>query len=110
VFEITFLPFNDLVASPASSSPHRRFGEFAAETFRRPSMLTEYAELSRGEFSMPDEKPLRPEDFPVAAENEQIVTADGKALAKAKTPVLAEEIAARLNEDDALKEQERWSA
>jgi hypothetical protein len=59
---------------------------------------------------MPDEKPLRPEDFPVAVEREQIVTADGKPIAKAKTPVLADDIAERLNDDDARKEQERWSA
>jgi len=38
------------------------------------------------------------------------VTADGKPIAKAKTPAIAEDIADRLNEDDYRKEQDRWSA
>jgi hypothetical protein len=59
---------------------------------------------------MPNEKPLKSEDFPIGAESEQIVTADGKPIAKAKTPGMAGDIADRLNEDDARKEQERWSA
>ena len=49
-------------------------------------------------------------DFPVEAEGEESVTADGKPIAKAKTPAIAEDIADRLNEDDYRKEQDRWSA
>jgi hypothetical protein len=37
------------------------------------------------------------------------VTADGKPIAKAKTPAVAEDRADRLNEDDHRKEQESWS-
>jgi hypothetical protein len=41
---------------------------------------------------------------------EELVTADGKPIAKAKTPAIAEDIADRLNEDDQRKEQDRLSA
>jgi hypothetical protein len=55
-------------------------------------------------------KPLKPDDFPVEIEGKELVTADGKPIAKAKTPAIAEDIADRLNEDDCRKEQDRWSA
>ena len=63
---------------------------------------------------MPNDKPLKPDDFPVEVEveveGEELVTADGKPIAKAKTPAIAEDIADRLNEDDCRKDQDRWSA
>jgi len=59
---------------------------------------------------MPNDKPLKPADFPVEVEGEELVTADGEPIAKAKTPAIAEDIADRLNEDDCRKEQDRWSA
>ena len=62
------------------------------------------------EGKMPNDKPLKPDDFPVEVEGEELVTADGKPIAKAKTPAIAEDIADRLNEDDCRKEQDRWSA
>jgi hypothetical protein len=62
------------------------------------------------EGDMPNDKPLKPDDFPVEVEGEELVTADGKPIAKAKTPAIAEDIADRLNEDDHRKEQDRWSA
>jgi hypothetical protein len=52
---------------------------------------------------MPNDKPLKPDD-------EELETADGKPIAKAKTPAIAEDIADRLNEDDYRKEQDGWSA
>jgi hypothetical protein len=55
---------------------------------------------------MPNDRPLKPDDFPVEVEGEKLVTADGKPIAKAKTPVVAEDIADRLNEDDYRKEQD----
>ena len=55
-------------------------------------------------------KPLKPDDFPVEVEGEELVTVDGKPIAKAKTPAIAEDIADRLNEDDCRKEEDRWSA
>ena len=62
------------------------------------------------EGDMPNDKPLKPDDFPVDVEGEELVTAEGKPIAKAKTPAIAEDIADRLNEDDCRKEQDRWSA
>jgi hypothetical protein len=62
------------------------------------------------EGDMPNDKPLKPDDFPVEVEGEELVTADGKPIAKAKTPAIAEDIADRLNEDDHRKEQDKWSA
>jgi hypothetical protein len=59
---------------------------------------------------MAKQKPLKPDDFPVEAEGDELVTADGKPIGKAETPAIAEDIAERLNEDDARKEQDRWSA
>jgi hypothetical protein len=59
---------------------------------------------------MPNNKPLKPDDFPVEVEGQELVTADGKPIAKGKTPAIAEDIADRLNEDDYRKEQDRWSA
>jgi hypothetical protein len=59
---------------------------------------------------MPNDKPLKPDDFPVEVEGEELVTAAGKPIAKAKTPAIAEHIADRLNEGDYRKEQDRWSA
>ena len=38
------------------------------------------------------------------------VTADGKLIAKAKMPAVAEGLADRLNEEDYRKEQDKWSA
>ena len=49
-------------------------------------------------------------DFVGKVEGEELVTADGKPIAKAKTPAIADDIADRLNEDDCRKEQDRWSA
>ena len=62
------------------------------------------------EDDMAKQKPLKPDDFPVEVEGEELVTADGKPIAKAKTPAIAEDIADRLNEDDCRKEQDRWLA
>src|ERR1700724_809587 len=54
---------------------------------------------------MPNDKPFKPDDFPVEVEDEEL-----KPIAKAKTPAIAEDIADRLNEDDCRKEEDRWSA
>ena len=62
------------------------------------------------EGEMPNDKPLKPDDFRVEVEGDEIMTADGKPIAKAKTSDIAEDIADRLNEDDYRKEQDRWSA
>jgi hypothetical protein len=54
------------------------------------------------------EKPLDADDFPVGAENRKLVTHDRKQIAGAKQR-LAQEIADRLNEHAAHKEEDRWA-
>jgi hypothetical protein len=55
-------------------------------------------------------KPLRPEDFPVDAEGQKIKKQDGVPIADAESPAVAAEIAERLNEDEARREEDKWSA
>ena len=62
------------------------------------------------EDDMAKQKPLKPDDFPVEVEGDELMTADGKPIGKAETPAIAEDVAERLNEDDSRKEQDRWSA
>jgi hypothetical protein len=52
------------------------------------------------EGEMPNDKLLKPDDFPVEVEGDERMTADGQPIARAKTPAIAEDIADRLNEDD----------
>lgn len=59
---------------------------------------------------MPEDKELKPDDFPVGVDGEKIVTADGKPIAKARAPEIAQDMADRLNEDECRKEEDKWSA
>jgi hypothetical protein len=58
---------------------------------------------------MSKEKPLRPEDFPVHANKDEIVTDTGKPVAGARDEETAEEVADRLNSDQAREEEDRWA-
>lgn len=55
-------------------------------------------------------KPLRPEDFPVDAEGQKIKKQDGTPVADADSPAVADEIVERLNDDEARREEDKWSA
>ncbi|WP_246738363.1 hypothetical protein [Bradyrhizobium sp. CCBAU 051011] len=55
-------------------------------------------------------KPLRPEDFPVDAEGQKIKKQDGTPIADADNPAVADEIVERLNDDEARREEDKWSA
>ena len=55
-------------------------------------------------------KPLKPDDFPVDAEDRRIKKQDGTPIADAESPAVAAEIAERLNEDEARREEDKWSA
>ena len=59
---------------------------------------------------MADDEKLKPEDFPVHTEEKKIVKNDGKTIADASDKKVAEDIAERLNADEDLREQDRWSA
>ena len=56
------------------------------------------------------EKPLKPQDFPVQADDKTIVKNDGKPLADVCDEKTAEDVAERLNENEYQREQDRWSA
>ena len=57
-----------------------------------------------------NEKPLRPEDFPVNADGKKIKKQDGTPIADTEDPAIASEVAERLNEDEARREEDKWSA
>ena len=58
---------------------------------------------------MPNEKPLKPADFPVRAEQNEIVTDTNKSVAKARDEKTADDVADRLNSDHAREEDDRWA-
>jgi len=58
---------------------------------------------------MADNDQLKPNDFPVHSEQKKIVKTDGKDIAEASTPKIAEDIADRLNSEKAQREEDRWA-
>jgi hypothetical protein len=52
----------------------------------------------------------KPEDFPVHTEQKKIVRKDGKTIAEGSDKKIAEDVAERLNAEEDLREQDRWSA
>jgi hypothetical protein len=60
---------------------------------------------------MPEnDKPLEPRDFPVRTEDKKILKNDGEAIAEARNEKTADEVAERLNAEEQLREEDRWSA
>jgi Protein of unknown function (DUF3606) len=55
-------------------------------------------------------KPLQPDDFPMNAEGKKITKQDGTPIAEAANSAVASDVAERLNEDEARREQDKWSA
>ena len=55
-------------------------------------------------------KPLKPDDFPVNADGTKIKKQDGTTIANTEEPTVAEDVADRLNADEAQREEDRWSA
>ena len=55
-------------------------------------------------------KPLKPDDFPVTAEGQNIKKQDGKPVASAEDPEMAADLAERINDDEARREEDKWSA
>ena len=56
------------------------------------------------------QKPLKPDDFPVNAEGKKIKKPDGTSIANTDDPAVAADVAERLNEDEARREEDKWSA
>ena len=57
-----------------------------------------------------DDKPLAPEDFPIRTHRKKILKSDGEAIAEACNEQTAEEVAGRLNAEEQIREEDRWSA
>ena len=55
-------------------------------------------------------KPLTPDDFPVNAEDKKIKKQDGTPIANTDDPAVAADVAERLNDDEARREEDKWSA
>ena len=57
-----------------------------------------------------DDKPLEPDDFPVRTERKKILKSDGETIAEARDEKTADEVAERLNAEEQIREEDRWSA
>jgi hypothetical protein len=57
-----------------------------------------------------NDAPLKPDDFPVHADKNEILTTTGQPVALAKDQKTADEVAKRLNADENRQEEDRWSA
>ncbi len=57
-----------------------------------------------------EKKPLTPNDFPVSADGKKIKKQDGSPVAETIDPAVASDLAERLNEDEAQREEDKWSA
>ena len=55
-------------------------------------------------------KPLKPDDFPINADGTKIKKQDGTTIANTEEPAVAEDVADRLNADEAQREEDKWSA
>ncbi|MCK1294563.1 MULTISPECIES: hypothetical protein [unclassified Bradyrhizobium] len=55
-------------------------------------------------------KPLEPDDFPVTAEGQKIKKQDGEPIASTDHPEIAADLAYRINDDEARREEDKWSA
>ena len=55
-------------------------------------------------------KPLKSGDFPVNADGKKIKKQDGVPIADTDDPAVAADIAERLNDDEARREEDKWSA
>jgi hypothetical protein len=56
-----------------------------------------------------DKRPLAPTDFPVNANGKKIKK-DGTPVADTDDPAVAADVAERLNDDEARREEDKWSA
>jgi hypothetical protein len=57
-----------------------------------------------------EDAPLKPEDFPVHAQQKKILKNDGKTIAEARNEKTAEDVAERLNAEEDRRDEDRWSA
>jgi len=55
-------------------------------------------------------KPLKPDDFPINADGTKSKKQDGTTIANTEEPTVGEDVADRLNADEAQREEDKWSA
>jgi hypothetical protein len=55
-------------------------------------------------------RPLGTSDFPLRTSDRDIITPNGRVIASASDPALAEEIAQRLNETEWRRQEDCWAA
>jgi hypothetical protein len=55
-------------------------------------------------------KRLAPDDFPVTAEGQKIKKQDGEPIATTEDHETAADLAERINDDEARREEDKWSA
>jgi hypothetical protein len=59
---------------------------------------------------MPKDKSLEPNDFPLSSDGEKIKKKNGTPIAQAENSTVAADVAERLNDDEARREEDKWSA
>jgi hypothetical protein len=55
-------------------------------------------------------KQLKSEDFPLSVDGKEVRKQDGSWVAETADPVVAKDLADRLDADDAQREEDKWSA
>jgi hypothetical protein len=63
-----------------------------------------------GDTEMAKEKPLKPDDFPIEADDKKLKTNKGKSIASTESEAIADDLAERVNEQADREEHDRWSA
>jgi transposase len=58
---------------------------------------------------MANEKPLKPDDFPIEADEKTLKTNKGKRIASTESEAIANELAERVNEQADREECDRWA-
>jgi hypothetical protein len=81
-------------------------------TFLRPFVRRRDIDMDnrRRPFMSASKKPLKPDDFPLNAEGPKLKKQDGTPIADTDGPALAADIADPLNDDEARREEDKWSA
>jgi hypothetical protein len=59
---------------------------------------------------MAKEKPLKPDNFPIEADDKKLKTYKGKPIASTESEAIADDLAERVNEQADREEHDRWSA
>jgi hypothetical protein len=84
-------------------------GEAVPLAYRSSPSVNAWNPTTKGGERMADDEKLKPEDFPVHTEEKKIVKTTVK-LSRTRAIRKSQRMAERLNADEDLREQDRWSA